>query len=264
MHGLDDIVPAYAEFQGKMYAGTLPTDHADRRGEMMFWLFEPDTQTVPDTFIVWLNGGPGCSSFNCGVIMEHSPVTQPMHPAGYCCVDPYPDLSYNQYTWAKSTTLLYVEQPIGTGFSYGSPLPETERDAAGDIWHFMLNFLDVFPHLKDYEFFVMGESYAGMFVPSIAHYFHTQNLKPENPRINLAGAALGNGWIDGRVQGPAVIDYSWWHGLIDEPTRDALHAGWRECYENKSAVPPPPFHPFNVQDDCGTMWPGMCESVSRA
>jgi len=56
---------------------------------------------------------------------------------------------------------------------------------------------------------------------------------------------------------PATIDYSWWHGLIDKPTRDALHNEWKNCMARKGKtddVEPPPFHPFNIQDDCGIMW----------
>lgn len=58
--------------------------------------------------------------------------------------------------------MLYVEQPIGTGFSHGHPLPENEHDVASDLYEFMQNFYLVFTELSTYEFFVMGESYAGM------------------------------------------------------------------------------------------------------
>lgn len=54
------------------------------------------------------------SSFNCGVMMEHSPVTQPLHDAGYCCLKPTPQLSFNEHAWTRATTMLYVEHPIGT------------------------------------------------------------------------------------------------------------------------------------------------------
>lgn len=258
VQGLEEVEPAYAEFKGKMYAGLIPMDHDDRKGETMFWLFQPDEQIVPNTLTIWLNGGPGCSSFNCGVMMEHSPVTQPLHDAGYCCLDSTtPKLSYNNHTWTRATTMLYVEHPIGTGFSYGHPLPEDEHDASSDLYEFMQNFYLVFPELYTYDFYIMGESYAGMFVPAIARYFHLENKKGKRPEIPLKGAAMGNGWVDPYIQGPATIDYSWWHGLIDEPTRNALHVEWKNCMDQKGEkgeIESPPFHPFNVQDDCGMMW----------
>jgi carboxypeptidase C (cathepsin A) len=65
------VEPAYADFEGKMYAGFLPTDNGGNRvGQMMFWLFKPNVQLHEQSMILWLNGGPGCSSFNCGVLME--------------------------------------------------------------------------------------------------------------------------------------------------------------------------------------------------
>jgi hypothetical protein len=159
--------------------------------------------------------------------------------------------------------MLYVEQPVGTGFSYGHPYPENEHDVSADLDVFLQNFYRVFVHLQPYNFYVMGESYAGMFVPSIARYIHLENKNAikhkDTSRIHvpISGAAIGNGWMNPYIQGPATIDYSWWHGLIDQPTRDALHQEWKNCLERKGKsndVEPPPFHPFNVQDDCGIMW----------
>ncbi|GAX27526.1 vitellogenic carboxypeptidase-like protein [Fistulifera solaris] len=255
VQGLENIQAAYAEFDGHMYAGMLPADNGDRINlQTMFWLFEPTTQEIPNSMILWLNGGPGCSSFNCGVMMEHSPVTQPLHAAGYCCLQPDPELHVNPHAWTKGTTVLYVEHPIGTGFSHGT-YPSNETEASADLDAFLQNFLAVFDHLQEYEFFVMGESYAGMFVPSVAREIHLNNKKNKAGRIpiKLGGAALGNGWIDGMIQGPATIDYSWWHGLIDQPTRDALHDIFQVCMSAPEKLSAP-FHPYTVQDDCGIMW----------
>lgn len=176
--------------------------------------------------------------------------------------------------------MLYVEHPIGTGFSHGTPYPEDEMEASMDLHAFLLNFFDTFSHLKSYKFYVMvslllrpvftfiplflaltlaffhftqGESYAGMFVPSISRYIHMQNLvRPEHQLIPIKGAAIGNGWMDAKVQGKAVIDYSWWHGLIDEPTRNSLHIAFDNCLQGDAVDAP--FHPLTVQDDCGIMW----------
>jgi hypothetical protein len=57
VRGLEDVQPAYADFDGIMYAGRLPANNGDRVGMTMFWLFEPTIQLVPDTLVIWLNGG---------------------------------------------------------------------------------------------------------------------------------------------------------------------------------------------------------------
>lgn len=57
VYGLEQKQPAYATFEGKMYAGMLPMDNGDRTGMTMFWMFQPDTQEVPDSIVLWLNGG---------------------------------------------------------------------------------------------------------------------------------------------------------------------------------------------------------------
>ena len=59
VYGHEKIQPAYATFEGKMYAGTLPAHHDIRTGMTQFLLFEPDTQLVPQTMALWMNGGPG-------------------------------------------------------------------------------------------------------------------------------------------------------------------------------------------------------------
>ena len=63
VHNLDRVEPAYAAFDGTMYAGRLPANNIDavggmeRTGDTMFWMFEPTEQSVPDTLVIWLNGG---------------------------------------------------------------------------------------------------------------------------------------------------------------------------------------------------------------
>jgi carboxypeptidase C (cathepsin A) len=175
VNGLDSVQPAYAQFEGDMFAGMMPVLEPIHRGDdtstnkktigqMMFWMFEPKVQEVEKTLVIWLNGGPGCSSFNCGVMMENSPVTQPLRPAGFCCLEPTPELDYNEhYSWTQATTMLYVEQPLGTGFSFGIDgyEPETEMDVARDIFNWLqYSFYQVFPKFRDYTLFITGGKLA--------------------------------------------------------------------------------------------------------
>lgn len=76
-------------------------------------------------------------------------------------------------------------------------------------------------------------------------------LEDEDNQINLEGIGLGNGWIEAETQGRAVIDFAWWHGMIDSTTKDSLHEVWKDCVARKHM--PPPFHDFTVPDECSIM-----------
>ena len=109
-----------------------------------------------------------------------------------------------------------------------------------------------------------------MYVPSIARQLHLDNQEHfygKDFAFPLAGIGLGNGLMQADVQGPAVIDYAYWHGLIDEKTRGAVHAEFEHCMkkqqqdhrrkrsssDKEEEEEPYPFHKFNVPDDCGIM-----------
>jgi carboxypeptidase C (cathepsin A) len=249
--GLGDIQPAFSSFHGSMFAGRIPTNHLD--GKLMFWLYESSSEPASSSInklTIWLNGGPGCSSFG-GMLFENAPVTIPHYESGKLHSPTSPPFVPNEYSWTQQTHMLYVEQPAGTGFSSG-PMPQNETDVANDFYGFLTNFYAIFPHLVDYDLHIFGESYAGMYVPSIARTIHLNNVVARTHQIPIKGIALGNGWIDATVQGPIVIDYAWWHGMIDLQTKEALHEQFQACLE-KGIAGRPPFHKFNTPDECGTL-----------
>lgn len=274
VQGLEEIEPAYRTFHGNMYAGLIPTipfdlhnekkkdDNNNDDGRLMFWLFEPNQPIYDDTIIIWMNGGPGCSSLG-GCLFEHCPVTIPLHPAGYYPKIPDPDiLQPNRYAWTNITTMLYVEHPVGTGFSkMGSDgMPHDETEVAEDFYFFLQNLYTIFPpSFRMKRLYIFGESYAGMYVPAIAHYIYERNKEMDDniyPPINLAGIGLGNGWMDANIQGPAVIDYAYWHGMIDSHTMKALHNEWHNCQHGYAILAKDQFdgfHEFTTPDECGIM-----------
>jgi carboxypeptidase C (cathepsin A) len=247
----------------------------ERTGFLQFWLFVPDEFAAKDTMVAWFNGGPGCSSLASGVMFENSPVTVPLNPAGWCCEEQDAPLQYNRYAWTNATVMLYVEQPIGVGFSQATndtPPPFSEDDVAADFDAFLQYFYKVFDgyesdddggeynaqlDLTKHKLYLVGESYAGIYIPSIARGIYLNNLAKldDSQRFQtpLSGIAIGNGKIDAITQDPAVLDFSYWHGLIDKGTRDFLYAEWEHCMANlnKTKAEHKPFHSFGVRDDCG-------------
>jgi carboxypeptidase D len=118
---------------------------------LYFYLWGKDAATSGDELVVWVNGGPGCSALG-GLVQENGPFLYESVKA-----KPY----VNSYSWTKAATMLYVEQPIGTGFTTGAVTNTNEDQVAAQFAGFLDNFYKVFPELASKKLYITGESYAG-------------------------------------------------------------------------------------------------------
>ena len=125
--------------------------------ELYFWFFPSSNPAASDEITIWLNGGPGCSSLE-GLLQENGPFLWQ-----YGTFKPF----RNEWTWVNLTNMVWVEQPVGTGFSQGTPDATSEADVAREFIGFFKNFVDLFG-LHNRKVFIAGESYAGYYVPYIA------------------------------------------------------------------------------------------------
>ncbi|XP_031287339.1 serine carboxypeptidase-like 46 isoform X1 [Pistacia vera] len=201
--------PANVSF--KQYSGNIVTDAKD--GRALFYYFveaqSPYPLSLPLT--LWLNGGPGCSSLGFGAFMEHGPF-QPGANG---------ELIQNKYSWNLASNMLYVESPIGVGFSYSNTSSNYENwndtRTAEDNLRFIVKWLEEFPQYKNSEFFLTGESYAGHYIPQLAALIMEYNKQPNITAIKLKAIALGNPLLDADISVLAG-DYLWAHGAISDET----------------------------------------------
>ncbi|KAI9851251.1 MAG: hypothetical protein M1838_004170 [Thelocarpon superellum] len=143
---------------GESYAGLLPVSSSpNETRQLYFWYFPSSNPAATDEITIWLNGGPGCSSLE-GLLQENGPFLWQ--------VGTFKPVA-NPWTWTKLTNMIWVEQPVGTGFSQGTPDATSEADVAAEFLGFWKNFLDTFG-LTDRKVYITGESYAGYYVPYIA------------------------------------------------------------------------------------------------
>ncbi|KAF2099513.1 alpha/beta-hydrolase [Rhizodiscina lignyota] len=142
---------------GESYAGLLPISSAANASELYFWFFPTDNPDGKDDLTIWLNGGPGCSSLE-GLLQENGPFIWQ-----YGTFKPVK----NPYTWVNLTNMVWVEQPVGTGFSQGTTRETNEEEVAEHFLGFFKNFVDTFG-LHGKTIHISGESYAGYYVPYIA------------------------------------------------------------------------------------------------
>ena len=164
-------------------------------GQLHYWLQLSEGNPSTDPVILWLNGGPGASGI-IGMLTELGQlqtIPAPGHCPGTATGDgtATPTLYQNPFAWTKVANLFTIEQPKGVGFSYctgSGPCINTDESTAQDTYEALVAFFAAFPEYAKNDFFITGESYAGVYVPMIVDQIDTQGGLP-----NFKGAAIGNG-----------------------------------------------------------------------
>ncbi|KAG8704841.1 hypothetical protein FRC11_009530, partial [Ceratobasidium sp. 423] len=183
-----------------------------------FWFFA--ARNNPDTapLSIWLNGGPGSSSM-IGLFQEMGP----------CRINQdRSTVSRNEYSWNEYSNMLFIDQPVGVGYSYGETVVGTSKDAAIALWKMLqIWFADAeFSKYASRDFAIWTESYGGHYGPTIASYFLDQNAaidagKITGVKINLKVLSIGNGLTDPYVQYPGYVKYALsnpYHQLVSTST----------------------------------------------
>lgn len=190
---------------------------ATSQKQLFSWVVEAEVEPETKPVVLWLNGGPGCSSLG-GMWTELGPfVVSANHAVGL-----------NPYSWNKAATMIFVEQPAGVGFSF--PATDTnDTITADDTYHALLDiFSQLPPKLRKQPFYVFGESYGGHYVPNTVKAIQTGNaaLSPTDPKfINIKGFGVGNGYTDWALDFNMNVPYGRYHALCSERQySDALQA----------------------------------------
>ena len=202
--GLSDS-SAFNQFSGYI---TL----AETQKHIHYWLVEAEVADAPLVF--WTNGGPGCSGL-IGFMTEQGPF--------------YPDrdgnLVANPYAWNKLANMVFLEQPVGVGFSYSDNADDYhigDDQAAKDNLATVLGFLARFPQFAKTPLFITSESYGGHYMPTWAAAIIDYNdaIADSAQRINFQGFAVGNPYTDYYSGVGAEMETYWGKQLIPKPSWD--------------------------------------------
>ncbi|KAK4264563.1 hypothetical protein QN277_025722 [Acacia crassicarpa] len=211
LSSLEDAIlrlPGQPQVRFRQFSGYIQVD--DKNDKALFYYFvESDSDPDSKPLVLWLNGGPGCSSLGVGAFSENGP----FRPNGKVLIE-------NKYSWNKEANMLYLETPVGVGFSYakGSSSHFTVNDeaTARDNLVFLIRWFKKFPHYRHRALFLTGESYAGHYVPQLAKLMIEMNKKEKI--FNLKGVALGNPLLEYATDFNSRAEFFWSHGLISDST----------------------------------------------
>ncbi|KAG4275799.1 carboxypeptidase Y [Fusarium proliferatum] len=194
---------------------------------MFFWYFESRNQPEDAPVILWMSGGPGATG-ELGLFKDIGP----------CSVNKDGNsTSRNKYSWTDHANVLFIDQPIGVGFSKVKSrdnMAKNIHEAAQELEKFLSVFVsEVFPELTSKPWHFAGESFGGHYVTYYLH--HLLNEKPhESPLLNVSSAIIVDGYIDGTRQSAGYYDFFCqdWREDGSEPLMST-----RECEEMASHVP---------------------------
>ncbi|GAA5887520.1 hypothetical protein JCM5296_002604 [Sporobolomyces johnsonii] len=207
-------LPGLDDTRTSLFAGNLPatlpsTVPLSRDSDAHLYFLLARNKHIPNRqrLVIWLNGGPGCSSFD-GALVEIGPLR--INPNGTVRV-------VENTAWNEYANVLFLDQPAGTGYSYVTKNDNVRElaDAADQVVAFLANLYQIFPEFATMDTYIAGESYAGQYIPYIADAIHRTTAVS----THLKGLLIGNGWISPREQYPAYLTYVLERGLLKKDSQ---------------------------------------------
>ncbi|RWR93841.1 serine carboxypeptidase-like protein 51 [Cinnamomum micranthum f. kanehirae] len=166
------------------------------KAQMFWWLYRSpqraEFSNSPWPTILWLQGGPGASGAGIGNFLEIGPLDLNMKP--------------RNLTWLQKADLLFVDNPVGTGFSYVEDerlVVRTDEEAATDLTTLLKEIFNKDKRLQTSPLFIVGESYGGKFAVTLGVSV-LKAIRNRELKLTLGGVVLGDSWIS-----PEDFVFSW-------------------------------------------------------
>ena len=173
---------------------------------MFWWLYGAQSNTKPRTevpLVIWLQGGPGGSGTGFGNFKEIGPLDDNMQK--------------RNTTWVKVSNLLFIDNPVGTGFSYVNDvnaLTTNVSQIAEDLLTLMKSFVETLPIFQTLPIYIFSESYGGKMTAAFGQRLSEAITRGEI-KCHLKGVALGDSWISPVDSVITWAPYLYQYNLLD-------------------------------------------------
>ncbi|CAN1775981.1 Serine carboxypeptidase-like 6 [Linum perenne] len=177
--------------------------------QLFYYFVKSESNPEEDPLLLWITGGPGCSALS-GLTLENGPFT--FNEWEYSGT--LPKLSLKPNSWTKLSSIIFLDLPVGTGFSYtrnDSVLQSTDLMQVSQAEEFLRRWLSKHKEFLRNPLYIAGDSYSGITIPAIVQRLSNGNEKGTEPMLNLKGYILGNPVTDSHFDDNAQIPTA--HGL---------------------------------------------------
>ncbi|XP_018718227.2 serine carboxypeptidase-like 18 isoform X2 [Eucalyptus grandis] len=158
--------------------------------QLFYYFIESERSPKDDPLLLWLTGGPGCSALS-GLLFEIGPLQFDYSDSS----ENRPVLKLNPYSWTKIANIIFLDAPVGTGFSYATAwraYNSSDTSSATQTYEFLRKWLMSHPRFLTNPLYITGDSYSGVVVPIIVKEVYDGNEAGREPPMNLKGYVLGN------------------------------------------------------------------------
>ncbi|AES64109.1 1-O-acylglucose:anthocyanin acyltransferase [Medicago truncatula] len=198
--------------------------------QVFYYFIESEKNPKDDPLILWLTGGPGCSALS-GLMLEIGPLEFKKEEYN----GSLPNLILKPHSWTKVSSIIFVDLPVSTGFTYAT----TEESGAKrsdwilvhQTYQFLRKWLVDHPKFQSNEVYIAGDSYSGIPIPVVVQEIAQGNEKGVQPWINLQGYILGNG-VTTRKERNYAIPFAHGMGLISDELYESLQKNCNGDYVN--------------------------------
>uniref|UniRef100_A0A1J3DKT5 Carboxypeptidase n=1 Tax=Noccaea caerulescens TaxID=107243 RepID=A0A1J3DKT5_NOCCA len=172
------------------YAEVRPKAH-------MFWWhykspYRVEDPSKPWPIILWLQGGPGASGVGIGNFQEVGPLDTFLKP--------------RNSTWLKKADLLFVDSPVGSGYSFVEEKDlyvKSDEEAAKDLTTLLQQLFNKNQILNQSPLYIVAESYGGKIAVKLGLSVF-DSVQSGKLKLHLGGVVLGDSWIS-----PEDYVFSW-------------------------------------------------------
>ncbi|WMV59277.1 hypothetical protein MTR67_052662 [Solanum verrucosum] len=198
--------------------------------QLFYYFVKSESDPETDPLILWITGGPGCSSLE-GLTMEFGP----LHFDDMEYNGSLPTLSLNTHSWTKVASIIFLDLPVKTGFSYATTekANQTNNLQTGEhAYQFLQKWLANHSKFLQNPIYIGGDSYSGTTVPIVVQTISNGNDAKTKPMINLKGYILGNPLTINPDELNYRIPFAHGMGLLSDDLYKALVSNCRGEYQN--------------------------------
>ncbi|KAL2254573.1 UNVERIFIED_CONTAM: Serine carboxypeptidase-like 18 [Sesamum indicum] len=198
--------------------------------QLFYYFIQSENDPQRDPLILWLNGEPGCSGFS-GLVYEIGPLGFDVEAFD----GSLPSLVVNPYSWTKIASIIFIDSPAGTGFSYATTSQgyiNSDNKTAEYNYSFLRKWLLNHPEFVKNRLYIAGDSYGGKIAPMVALEIAKGNEAGLKPRMLLQGYIVGNSRTDANKDDNEKVPYAHRMALISDEHFELANSSCHGEYVN--------------------------------